>query len=381
MNSRAPRVLHVGKFYAPHRGGIETHLQLLCGELRKYVDLHVIVANGSRSQVEESIEGVPVKRIANWGNVASAPLCPGMVQAIRESDADIVHLHLPNPSAVLAYLASGHRGVLICSYHSDTVRQRFLSKLFQPFLLRALHRSAAVVAASPNYVESSPVLRPLRERCRMIPYGIPIEPFQKVNPDTVAAIREQYGPNLVLAVGRLVYYKGFQYLIEAMKNVTGRLLLIGDGPLRAELHTQARLLGIADRVVFLGQVEDTVPYYHASDLFVLPSVARSEAFGIVQLEAMACGKPVINTELDSGVTFVSKDGQTGITVPPRNAEALASAIKVLLDNADLRARYGAASQMRVRQLFRLETMTEKMLELYADVCVKSARPELVLTLS
>ena len=367
MNMARPRVLQVGKFYAPHKGGIETHLQLLCGELRKHTELQVVVASDTHRGTDEVIEGVRVKRASSWATVAAAPFCPGMVSAIRESRADIVHLHLPNPAAILAYLASGHKGVLICSYHSDIVRQKVLGKVFSPFLNSALSRSAAIISASPNYIESSDVLQSFRSQCHVIPYGIPTESFTDSDSPKVHAIRKQYGPNLIIAVGRLVYYKGFQYLIRAMEKVQGRLLLVGDGPLRAELEAEARACNVADKVVFLGKVDDVIPYYHAAELFVLPSVARSEAFGIVQLEAMACGKPVINTDLDSGVTYVSVDGLTGRTVPPEDAEALGSAITQLLSNPELRSRYGDAARSRVEQLFTLETMTKKMLDLYRHV--------------
>lgn len=368
-----PRILHIGKFYAPHKGGMETHLQLLCGALRKDVDLRVVVAGAGTSIVDELIDGVPVHRVPTWASLAGAPLCPAMVGAIRRSNADIVHLHLPNPAAILAYLASGHQKTLVCSYHSDIVRQKMLGAAFQPVLMRALRRSAAIVASTPNYVESSAVLRTVKDRCRVIPYGIPAAGFDYADPEVVQAIKDRYGPNLIVAVGRLVYYKGFKYLIRAMHGVHGRLLLIGAGPLKADLEAQARAVG--DRVVFLDEVENVVPYYHAAELFVLPSVARSEAFGIVQLEAMACGKAVINTGLDSGVTFVSVDKVTGLTVPPEDSDALAAAITFLLENPELRARYGTAARDRVRRLFTVEAMANSMLQLYGDVCGRFVPPK------
>ena len=371
--SAFPRILQVGKYYAPHKGGIETHLQLLCEQLRGHADVRVVVASGTRSSSEETVGGVPVKRLATWLNLASAPLCPAMVREIRDSQADIVHLHLPNPSAVMAYLASGHTGTLICSYHSDTVRQKILGPAFEPILMQVLRRSAAVIAASPNYIESSRVLRAVRDRCQVIPYGIPVAQFDRVDSQQVDAIQRQYGPNLLVTVGRFVYYKGFEYLIRAMEKIDGRLLLVGDGPLRPVFEKEIRARGLENRVTLLGQVEHILPFYQAAEIFILPSIARSEAFGIVQLEAMACGKPVVNTQLDSGVNFVSLDGVTGITVAPQEPAALATAINALLGNADLRARYGAAARSRVQQLFTLETMTQKMLELYDQVCPSFSR--------
>ena len=152
-----------------------------------------------------------------------------------------------------------------------------------------------------------------------------------------------------------------------MEKVDGRLLIIGDGPLRESLIQQAKARGIADRVVFLGEISDISAYYHAADVFALASVARSEAFGIVQLEAMACGKPVVNTNLDSGVPFVSLHGETGLTVPPQDADALASAINLLLDRDDLRAQYGEAACRRAEQEFSLDCMVSRTLQLYEKV--------------
>jgi rhamnosyl/mannosyltransferase len=360
-------VLHVGKYFPPHVGGMETHLRALCGELQQSVNVSVIVANDARETEEALVEGVKVTRVGTLFDLASAPICPGMVRKIRQAEADLVHLHLPNPTAILAYLASGHSGRLVVTYHSDIVRQKVLGKAFQPILGRALDRCSAVITSSLNYIETSPVLSAYRERCRVIPYGIPIEQFHRYDTEAVAKIRAQYGPRMVLSVGRLIYYKGFEYLIQAMARVEGRLLIVGEGPLRADLERKTQSYKLGDRVVFLGGVQDVVPYYHAADVFVLASTARSEAFGIVQLEAMACGKPVVNTRLDSGVPSVSVDGVTGLTVPPAHPEALARAINLLLDDPGLRANYGRAARRRVQEEFSLDLMISRTLRLYTEV--------------
>jgi glycosyltransferase involved in cell wall biosynthesis len=366
---RRLKVLHVGKFYPPHMGGIETHLQALCGELRKSLDLRVIVASDDNNAGEETLQGVAVSRIPTRLTLASTPLCPGMIARIRRTDADIVHLHLPNPMAVLAFLASGHRGRLVMSYHSDTVRQKFLGAIFEPFLHAAMRRSSAVIAASPNYVNTSPVLSRYRERCHVIPYGIDIKDFERCDSKAVAAVRRQYGDRLIVSVGRLVYYKGFEYLIRAMAQVRGTLLIIGDGPLRKQLGALASEVGVVDRVHFIGKVDHDQlrSCYHAADAFVLASVVRSEAFGIVQIEAMAAGLPVVNTKLDSGVPFVSLHQQTGLTVPPADANALAAAINRLLDDRDLLRSFGAAARLRAQQEFSLERMLSRMIALYGAI--------------
>jgi glycosyltransferase involved in cell wall biosynthesis len=358
----------VGKFYPPHMGGIETHLQTLCTELQKSLDLNVLVASDGDSS-QERTDGVAVARVPTWGTLASTPICPGMIRKIRNSGADIVHLHLPNPMAVLAYLASGHRGQLVISYHSDIVRQKVLGAAFEPFLEAALRRSAAIIATSPDYRSSSATLSRHRDRCCVIPYGIMLEQFEACDTDSVRELRQRYGDRLILSVGRLVYYKGFEYLIRAMRQVNGRLLIIGDGPLRSKLRQLTAELNLDDKVVFCGEIQNDriVPFYHVADLFVLASVARSEAFGIVQIEAMAAGRPVVNTDLDSGVPFVSRHEETGLTVPPADPEALAKAINRLLDNDGLRRLLGDAARARARNEFSAEAMASRVRALYDRV--------------
>lgn len=372
---RRLKVLHVGKFYPPHMGGIETHLQTLCTRLQKSVDVHVVVASDDHSPAEEVLGGVAVSRLPTRLHLASTPVCPGMVSRIHRSSADIVHIHMPNPAAVLAYLASGYAGRLVVTYHSDTVRQKFLGALFEPCLHAALRNSSAIIATSPDYRQTSAVLLRYADRCHVIPYGITVEQFEHCDPAAVASLRERYGDRLVISVGRLVYYKGFEYLIQAMAQVQGKLLIIGDGPLREKLRSLAASLGLGDRVIFLGEIQNqqVVPYYHASDVFALASVARSEAFGIVQIEAMAAGLPVVNTSLDSGVPFVSRHGETGLTVPPSDPPALAAAITQLLNDTSLRVQYGQAARLRAKREFSVDAMTSQVLSLYHEVMAAPAK--------
>ena len=374
---RGLKVLQVGKFYPPHMGGIETHLQVLSEQLRAHLDLHVLVASNSRRTRQETVGAVPVRRLATPATLFSTPICPTMTAQIRSSDCDLVHLHLPNPAAVLAYLASGHRGPLIVTYHSDTVRQRVLGALFEPCLHAALRRSSAIIVTSPDYLRTSAVLRVHAERCHVIPYGIDLQQFEQCDPAAVAGVREQYGDRLIVSVGRLVYYKGFEYLIRAMQHVRGKLLIVGDGPLRHPLQALAAELGVTGKVTFAGEIHNAqiVPYYHAAQIFALASVARSEAFGIVQIEAMAAGLPVVNTSLDSGVPFVSLHGETGLTVPPSDPDALAAALNRLLDDAPLRHTFGQAGRRRARQEFTASIMASRTLQLY-DTVLRSHKAKL-----
>jgi rhamnosyl/mannosyltransferase len=352
---------------------MESHLQALCNELKRSIGVEIIVANDDRKTKIETLEDLKVTRVGTLVNFSAAPVCPSMVRAIRDTDADIVHIHLPNPTATLAYIASRHPGRLVVTYHSDIIRQKMLGMAYWPILRHTLDRAFAIIVGSPNYVATSHVLNNYKEKCRVVPFGIGFHKFQEQNSDEVARIRKRFGTRIVLGVGRLVYYKGFEFLIRAMKNVDGHLLIIGDGPLRGELEREAQLHGLADRVTFVSDAKDVRPFYQAADVFALPSIARSEAFGIVQLEAMACGVPVVNTALDSGVTFVSQHDLTGLTVRPEDAPALGAAITSLLDDPSLRAKLGAAGRQRVEQEFSLEVMTRKTLDVYSEIlgCVKT----------
>jgi glycosyltransferase involved in cell wall biosynthesis len=369
-SGRIPRVLQLGKYFPPHRGGIETHLELLATALHQSLDVRAVVAGGGRFSTRvETVAGLRVERLATPMTLASTPVCPGMADAIRASAADLIHLHFPNPMAALAYLRSGSHAPLVITWHSDVVRQRIMGRLLRPLIDAVLARSRAIVVTSPNYLASSAALRPWRTKARIIPYGIPRAQIRPPEPAWLRALHQRYGERLVLGVGRLVYYKGWEYLIDAMAQVDGVLLLVGDGPLRHKLERQVRRGGLSQRVVFLGELawREIVPYYFGCQVFVLASVARSEAFGIVQLEAMAAGRPVVNTGLDTGVPFVSPDGVTGITVAPRKSAELVGAIGRLLDDPELARSYGERGMQRVQELFGLDKMVGQMLELYAEL--------------
>jgi rhamnosyl/mannosyltransferase len=360
-------VLHLGKYYPPARGGIESHLEVLSNGLNEFVKLRLIVANEGRETITESCNGVHVTRLGELFKLHSAPICPGLISELRRQQPDLVHIHWPNPTAVLAYLISGLRAKLIFTYHSDVVRQRKLAMAFWPLLRLALRQASAIIATSPQYIDSSAILSAHRAKCHVIPFGVRSEYFADTDSLTINRIRTQYGPQILLAVGRLVDYKGFEHLVRAMPWVKGTLLLIGRGPNRAALQKLATDLNVRDRIVFLDEVEDLRPFYQAADIFVFPSIMRSEAFGIVQLEAMACGRPIINTRLDSGVNFVAPDGVSALTVQPGDHLQLAHAINYLFDRPYLGIKLGIGGRRRVRELFTVEGMVRQTLNLYEEV--------------
>ncbi|MDD2707041.1 MAG: glycosyltransferase [Verrucomicrobiae bacterium] len=358
--------LHLGRYYPPHVGGVEKVMQELCEGLAAFCQVKVMVNQMGCGGGREKINGVEVIRLATLLRVGGAPVGLGWLREMKGIHPDLIHLHHPCPMGVLALLFRKQCEPWICSWHSDIVRQKWLGASFAPFLRMFLSRCKHIVVATPRHVESSSVLRGFREKCVVVPYGMLLTNETPEN-DGGEAIRLQYGNRLVLAVGRLVYYKGFEYLVEAMKEVDAQCLIIGEGPWRERLERRIGVLGLASRVHLLGQVMDLKPFYRAAEVFVLPSTCSSEAFGMVQLEAMAAGKPIVNTALPTGVPWVSPDGETGLTVPPRDAKALAGAINRLLGEPMLCRRLGAAGRRRVTEKFTQKQMVEGMLKLYADV--------------
>jgi glycosyltransferase involved in cell wall biosynthesis len=363
------KVLHVGKFYPPYPGGMESHLQTLCEELRKSIEVEVLVASDRWRSERSALGGVEVVRLATTVMLHGTPIVPLMARAMRRARPDLIHLHFPNPMAALACLVSRLDVPIVVTWHSDVVRQRRAAAVFAPLLSVLLRRCAAIIVGSTAYIETSAVLSARRNLCRVIPFGIRTEAFERPDAARVAQLRWHYGDRIVLGVGRLIYYKGFEHLVRAMADVQATALIAGDGPLSGALAAEAARLGVADRVVLLGRVNeaDLKACYHAGDVFALPSVERSEAFGIVQLEAMACGLPVVNTRLDSAVPHVSLDGLTGLTVPPGDSAALAAALRALLDDPPRRAEMGAAARRRVHEEFSAEVMARRTLEVYREV--------------
>ena len=364
------RVLHIYKDYYPVVGGMENHIRILAqGTAARGLEVTVLVTSASgRTQVIET-EGVRVIKAARLATLASTPISLALLSWVRQLQADITHLHFPYPWGEAAHLLFGNSQRTVITYHSDIVRQKSLLRLYRPFLRRLLARADRIIATSPNYVRSSPHLIQVAEKCTVIPLGIDLAPFLKAQDEDAEWLRERYRPPLILFVGLLRYYKGLGYLIEAMKEIDARLVVVGSGPMAEEWQSLTTRLGLTDKVFFEGRVEDELlpAYYQACDLFVLPASHRSEAFGAVQIEAMACGKPVVCTELGTGTSYVNVDGETGLVVPARNSDALAQAIGRLLADEPLRVEMGTKGRERARVEFSSEVMIDRVLELYEAV--------------
>ena len=367
------RVLQIYKDYAPVVGGIENHIRLLTEGLRSCgIDARVLVTNTMPNTSRQAIDGVPVTKTGRWLNVSSAPLSPAFFPELRrmERGVDIAHLHIPYPPGELGHLLLGRSRRTVLTYHSDIVRQKALGALYGPFLRVLLQCADLIAASNPAYVHSSGYLRAVAKKCRVIPYGIELERFE-LTPATAAAaaeMRARYGRPLLLFVGRLRHYKGVDVLLHAMHKLDAHLLIVGTGPKDPEWRAIAEEENLTHKVTFAGDLSDDalVAAYHAADVFALPSTNRAEAFGIVQLEAMACGLPVVSTELGTGTSFVNRANETGFVVPPCDPEALAAAIAKLLNNESLRTSMGRAAAARVRREFSSHTMLTRVIAFYQE---------------
>ncbi|MBW1698259.1 MAG: glycosyltransferase [Deltaproteobacteria bacterium] len=353
------------------KGGIEGHInQLANGLKQKGIDVEVLVSNTSVKFEKEIIDGISVTKVPQIGRFASASLNMTFSFWIKRlgEKADILHFHFPNPTAEMSYMISGVRKNVIVTYHSDIVRQARLAKLYAPFLKKFLEQAKTIIVTSPNYLKSSPFLSEFQNKCSLIPFGIDLADFL-IKPDQntkIAQIRSTYGERILLFIGRFRYYKGLHVLIEAMKKIDSKLLLIGAGPIENSLKQLVHRLHLEEKIVFLGELsdEEKILHLHACDVFVLPSIFRSEAFGIVQLEAMACSKPVVCTELGTGTSFVNQNEKTGLVVSPGDTNTLADAINRLLSKTRVREEYGKAGFERVQKYFSKEKMIQNTISVY-----------------
>ncbi len=350
---------------------MESSLYSLVSGLKERADFEVIVSNTKPRTTLEEIDGVKIVRLARYGTFLSQAINPGLFSVFKKINADIVHLHLPNPLAVIFYLLARPRPKLVISYHSDIVRQSFFAWIFKPCLVQVLSLADKIVITSSNLIDAYPILKKFRQKCVVIPHGVDSELFKETPLIKAKAlgIRQTYKKPIVLFVGRLVYYKGLKYLLKAMVNVDAKLLILGKGPLEPKLRFLAKKISIEDKLFWAGDVsrEDLVAYYYACDLLVLPSCFNSESFGLVVLEAQACGKPVVSANLPTGLSSINLNDKTGIVVAPKDSDALKDAINKLISSGGLCREYGLNGRDRVRQEFSKELMCQRYLTLYAAI--------------
>jgi len=373
------QILHIYKDYFPVLGGIENHVKALAeAQAARGHDVTVLVTSRDQRTRVETLNGVRVIFAARMATISSAPISIALPRLLSRETPEIAHLHFPYPLGEVAQYLFGRARRTVLTYHSDIIRQKYLRVLYRPLMQRVLARVDRIIATSPNYIASSPVLARWKDKCVVVPLGVETSPAtpQPPAPSPELNFVQERGQGVpegrgmgvrLLFVGRLRYYKGLNYLVDALRAIPrAQLVVVGAGPMERAWRSLAQELGVAERVVFVGEVSDAeLPgYYAAADIFVLPASERSEAFGAVQLEAMAAGKPVVCTELGTGTSFVNVNEETGLVVPARDAPALASAINRLIADPMLRARMGAAGRARVLAEFTLDKMVERVMAVY-----------------
>ncbi|MFB1479343.1 glycosyltransferase [Corallococcus sp. RDP092CA] len=331
-----------------------------------------------RSPTREDWDGpVRVVRLGRLASVARMDVMPSLPLVLRRALAwgvDVVHLHVPNPSMVLALDAVPRLPAVVVTHQSDVIRQKVAGALFRPFEWMLYSRAARLLATSEAYVRGSSLLSTFRSKVRILPLGIELDAY--LHPSAEAREAQARwtavaaGGPLWLMVGRLVYYKGLFTALEALAHAPGRLVIVGEGPLAEEGRARARALGIEDRVTWAGYLspEALSGAYRAATALWFPSNARSESYGLSQVEALASGLPVLNTAVpDSGVSWVSLHERTGLTVPVGDALALAAAARRLVEEPGLRERLSRGAQERARAEFAHDVMASRSLDLYAEV--------------
>lgn len=368
------KVLHLGKFDGDV-GGIERYLRALLGGLPEDIVPINLVANDVARTDEHCQYRYLTVRAASLGIVASVAVAPSMPLIARrlhqENKFDIVHLHFPDPLGQLAAMALPRSVERVISWHSDIIKQRTALAVYRPFLDAFVRDADAIIGATPQHFSSSQQMalgRPEQLR-EVISYGFDPDAlgWSEAARATRARLEQERGRRpTIFAVGRHVYYKGFDVLIRAMRSVDAELWIGGRGPLTESFRQAAQEAGVADRVRFLGFVPDAelIAYYNACDVFCMPSTERAEQFGLVQLEAMHCGKPVVATRLGTGVEYVTLDEITGLLVKPGDEQALAQALNRLLGDPALRTRLGEAGRRRVAKEFSVRQMVDKTVALY-----------------
>jgi rhamnosyl/mannosyltransferase len=359
--------------YSPIIGGIEKIVQDIAEGLNSRADMSVLVCREKGAAIEDLYNSVRVTRAKSLGVFNSLPVSFDFFRRFRKMsrDADIIQLHVPFPLVDIALTFIKPKAKIVLWWHSDIIRQRRLLKLLKPFIEHTLKRADLIIAASEGNISSSAFLPKYRAKCALIPFGLDFPQYLE-SAETrflTEKLSEQHSCKL-LFVGRLVYYKGIDVLIRAMETVSGaELFVVGNGALETELKAEVAANGLSGKVHFLNSLprEQLLQAFRDCDIFVFPSVANSEAFGLVQLEAMYYGKPVINTNLPTGVPYVSVDGETGITVEPGSAEELSGAISLLVDDKELRETYGRNAAKRVREEFSLTDMLDKLYARYEEI--------------
>lgn len=369
------KILQLGKFY-PIRGGVEKVMwDLTKGISSRGIDCDMLCATLDEEKTIDFGEHGHVFCVKALAKKAATMLSPAMVARLRRiaGDYDIIHVHHPDPMACLALMLSGYKGKVVLHWHSDILSQKVLLAFYEPLQRWLIRRADLIVGTTPVYVQNAPALKDVQHKVTYLPIGV--EDVSKTPSCTPDLLEKLQGKKIVFSLGRLVPYKGYTYLVDAASylNDSYHVVIGGDGPLREILEKQIVDSGLGDKVTLLGRVsdEELPAWYQSCSLFCLSSIWKTEAFAIVQVEAMSCAKPVVATSIpDSGVSWVNAHGVSGLNVPPEDPHALANAI---MDICEEKTRYDdfcVNARARFETVFGFDRMIDGCIGLYQSILSK-----------
>lgn len=364
------KILQIAKYYPPVKGGIETVVSDITENLnQKGISCDVICSNIENKYIEEKKEKYRIYRTKTIGHIFATAISFQFILKLRSiiKNYDIVHLHHPNPLGTIALFFSSPTKIVV-HWHCDIVRQKVALFFFKPLQTWLLKKCDSIIVTSPNYLASSTPLQDFKRKAEIIPIGIDPEKYRSL---VQGKSKKISGRNIIFTLGRLISYKGYEYLIEAATFLDDDFIILigGNGPLRFKLEHLVKKHGVQNKVQLLGHLSDkeTAEWFHACKIFCLPSVEKNEAFGVVLLEAMSFGKPLLTTSINgSGIGWVNKNGFTGITVPPRNSKAIATAAKDICNGGNYED-YSANAYRRLNENFLKEKMINKIVQLYNGI--------------
>ena len=366
------KVLHFFKTYWPDNfGGIERTIASIAKATAELgVDTTVLSLSSKPSQGSESFAGHRSVKARLDLHIASTGLSADVFAkfAREAARADVIHYHFPWPFMDLVHFAVRHHKPSVVTYHSDIVKQRALKRLYTPLMGRFLTSVDRIVATSPIYAATSPVLPQFRNKTEIIPIGLDERTYPKPSLAAVDRWRQRFVRPFFLFAGVLRYYKGLDILIRSAEQVQADIVILGAGPMERELKRQAASLK-ATNIYFVGPVDelDKMALHAASQGFVFPSNQRSEAFGLSLLEAAMAAKPMISTELGTGTSYINIDQQTGIVVAPNDPDALAAAMNRIVASPDKAMQWGWAARQRFDNLFTAERMGTSYEAIYRSI--------------
>jgi glycosyltransferase involved in cell wall biosynthesis len=375
------RVLHFYKTYYPDSvGGVEQVIRQMCVSTgRLGITNHVLSLSRDQNLEPFDYEGHTVHRVPLNVEVASNAVSVQAIGALARmaAQADVVHYHFPWPFMDLAHFLARIDKPTVVTYHSDIVRQKALLKLYQPLRHRFLKSVDAIVATSPNYLASSAVLDRYRDKTRVITFGLDKSSYPAPEQARLDHWRARVGQKFFLFVGVLRYYKGLHILLDAVAGTDYPVVIVGAGPIEAELKARAKRLGLK-HVQFVGAVDDhdKAALLDLCYAVAFPSHLRSEAFGISLLEGAMYGKPMISSEIGTGTTYINVHGETGLVVPPSDHEALRAAMQRLWDDPRMAREMGQRAEARYWQLFTSAQMAENYARLYEELVARKAEVRL-----